>query len=195
MSTIIGLRTEKGKTWLVADRRLVDGGNVALAWSWKILVSPDRKRAVAFSGWDKVRHVARLCGMDPEFWLGDLHLAVDWLETRIKQTDWKPRYDGDNTSGPAGYGISALWAWDGALWLMAADFGLTEVPCGELAAIGSGQDFAYGAWYTLQDRFDAFKPDADTMSESLCDIIRAAAFYDVNTGVLTQIVCIPAAAD
>lgn len=69
-----------------------------------------------------------------------------WLRDVLLEDGFQPR---DDAGGPQSFDTEILLARAGRLWALDASLTPTEVPPGELAAVGSGREYARGAAYAL----------------------------------------------
>lgn len=88
---------------------------------------------------------------DPAADVGGL---VEQIKAGVADDGWKPIEDAGD---PAYYKLQFLAVLGGSAWRINGSFDTMEIPAGELVAIGSGEDFAHGAFHALRD--DGLEPE------------------------------------
>ena len=144
MTIIVGYLEPAGKIWMAADSRVSDHDSA--------FIFPQRAKKLHRCG-DWLIGGSSSSRFD-EFWedgshqWGSVRVLRDEFLTFVKELGVEPHGEANDKGEPPAYGFSLLAARAAELWLISSNASLMQ-PAWGFAAVGSGQDFAYGAAHAL----------------------------------------------
>ena len=172
MTTIVAMHTPAG-TWIGADSRAATGSGFRLAttarkWVW----SPDRSRAIGFSGESRTYAVLAGGGVFPDD--DDANAVAGCIRHLLLGAGYQPK---SGETGAPSYDNSFIYASPMGVWDIDSALSADRIDDGDLWARGSGAQFALGAGRALMRECPDMAPDA-----VLHRALQAAAAYDLYTG-------------
>lgn len=141
MSIVCGYRDDAGRVWLASDGRSTGGSFIYPEVSRKIWRGGGWLAGA--SGPDRIFEIMVAAAVGSE----TVEVLRDRLMAALKDGGWEP--EAGRAGDPPAYSFSVLAARAGELWCIAPEGSIWR-PTWGFAAIGSGQDFAYGAAHALR---------------------------------------------
>lgn len=168
--TIICAVHRNGETWIGSDRQATQGWRIGHASVKKWIVHGDRALGVSAE-----LRLVNLVANEFDLMAAESSYALSkTLRDLMLANGFQSKSDPDG--GAAGYNFSALYATPSGVWDIDQSFGVLAVDDGEMAARGSGLEYALGAFHALRSVGN------NDLSNLVMLSVEAAIAYDTGCG-------------